>query len=365
MQGDNESNISSAEFTIKNQASFWGLPFVHGNLSISHDLLPIMKSDCPSPVGRLIATNPEAPDLKSLWTSTFESWPHQIIDIEDAIVSAGGDIFGCRDTTVWGSLGCSMTNPIRIECAESLEFDSKEVIVITQRWGDSYFHALVEDLPRLVFVMNFRGIPADETHIHVADSSNNVLRNLVGFLGPWEVISGQIRARKVLLPPSTPCGGHIWSAYNSIFRSILQSRLILRDESLDKVLVVMNRDLAPHGRRILNHVQLVDQLRSVWVGTVIEHLGNEPFHDQLSMFYSAEAVLGPHGAGLSNIVTMRVGKSLVEFLPVHGVNKLNPCYMSLSFTLGLRYFTFYEPSSHSESNWEVTIPKVLRILRNL
>ena len=80
------------------------------------------------------------------------------------------------------------------------------------------------------------------------------------------------------------------------------------------------------------------------------------------MFATAAAAVGPHGAGMSNIVMMRAGGSVFEFLPVHGTNRLNVCFLVLARSLGLRYLTDYSAESNSEGEWAVDADAVAQTL---
>lgn len=56
--------------------------------------------------------------------------------------------------------------------------------------------------------------------------------------------------------------------------------------------------------------------------------------DQRRCFAEAEAIVAPHGAGLTNIVWARPGARLIEFMPrAHA----NPCFMDLAAQAGLIY----------------------------
>jgi hypothetical protein len=338
----------------------WQQTFIPGTFTIPDDMIKLIGSESPSPVGKVITSSIRFPNLKGFWEGVFKEWPHEILELDDAAVNSQGDVMACASSSVWPSRGCSSA-PIQFSCNNDIT-SLDTVVVITQMWGGSFFHAFIEDLSRLAFVLHVRESLAHDIRIHVADAKSELLKMLVEFYGDWQLVSGLIHAKRILLPPSTPCGGHVYSAYNNMFRNSLHLRL-QTTVSADKSLVVMHRKKVSSGSRIiLNHDDLVSALRKAWNGSISEHFGNEPFHEQLNKFRSSEAVIGPHGASLANIIVMRPGKAVLELLPVNGVNKLNPCYMSMSFTLGLRYFTFYEASSHSESNWEATIPKILEIV---
>ncbi len=56
--------------------------------------------------------------------------------------------------------------------------------------------------------------------------------------------------------------------------------------------------------------------------------------DQRALFASAEIVVAPHGAGLTNIVWARSGTKLVELMPR---GHANPCFMDLASQAGVAY----------------------------
>jgi capsular polysaccharide biosynthesis protein len=60
-------------------------------------------------------------------------------------------------------------------------------------------------------------------------------------------------------------------------------------------------------------------------------------HDQFNAFHSAEIVIGPHGAGLTNLMFCQKGTKVIELIPstFH-----NPCYEQLSSLSGLIYKAF-------------------------
>jgi len=133
-------------------------------------------------------------------------------------------------------------------------------------------------------------------------------------------------------------------------------------------MVVINRGVLAGSRSITNHETLMEETRNIWVGkqyVVVEHRGTESLIDQLVMFRNAEAVMGPHGAAMANIITMRVGKHVIEFAARYGANPMNPCYQTLAYTLGLKYYGYLKDDSNSEGHWEVNISSVLSIVKQV
>jgi capsular polysaccharide biosynthesis protein len=62
--------------------------------------------------------------------------------------------------------------------------------------------------------------------------------------------------------------------------------------------------------------------------------GELDFIEQVALFQSAEIIVAPHGAGLSNIVFCKPGTKIIEIFSSY---YLNPCYWYISQEVGLEY----------------------------
>lgn len=88
-------------------------------------------------------------------------------------------------------------------------------------------------------------------------------------------------------------------------------------------------------RRILNEEEVMENLAQFGFKKVI--LTGMSVKEQRDLFHSAEFIVAPHGAGLTNIVFCRKGTGVLEIFPPTYVN---PCYWELSDNLGLDYYYF-------------------------
>lgn len=86
-------------------------------------------------------------------------------------------------------------------------------------------------------------------------------------------------------------------------------------------------------RRVLNERELVDALSGVGFEAVT--LGRLAVRDQLRLFSEAEIVVGPHGAGMANLITAPERCRVVELMG--DVGNVNPPFLVLSSILGLEY----------------------------
>ena len=86
------------------------------------------------------------------------------------------------------------------------------------------------------------------------------------------------------------------------------------------------------GRRIVNEAEVQVLLCSLGFESV--ELEGLSLAEQALLFGSAEIVVAPHGAGLTNIVFCPVGTVVIDlFAPTY----VNPCYWVVSQACGLRY----------------------------
>ena len=118
-------------------------------------------------------------------------------------------------------------------------------------------------------------------------------------------------------------------------------------------------------RRVaINEPELVDALTKEGVHIVVP--GGLSFAEQIALFKQADAVLGPHGAGLANFVFCQPGAIVYELFPEH---YLNPCYSHLAYAAGLAYWADIFPA-HGEGtghdrNWVIDIGVVMDRLRSI
>jgi hypothetical protein len=81
-----------------------------------------------------------------------------------------------------------------------------------------------------------------------------------------------------------------------------------------------------------NEGEVIKLLKSEGVSIVIP--GQLSVSQQINLFGKADAIIGPHGAGLTNIVFCRPGTIFYELSPIH---YLNPCFARLAQAAGLNY----------------------------
>jgi hypothetical protein len=81
-----------------------------------------------------------------------------------------------------------------------------------------------------------------------------------------------------------------------------------------------------------NEADIMDLLKEEGICVVVP--GRLSVAQQINLFGKAEAIIGPHGAGLTNIVFCRPRTIFYELLPEH---HLNPCFTRLAQAADLDY----------------------------
>ena len=107
-------------------------------------------------------------------------------------------------------------------------------------------------------------------------------------------------------------------------------------------------------RRVLNEEALLEKLTPLGFKKVT--LSGRSVMEQCQLFSSAEFIVAPHGAGLTNLLFCREGTRVLElFSPTY----INPCYWVLANNLGLEYYCSFgdgplpppPPSGASRDDW--------------
>jgi capsular polysaccharide biosynthesis protein len=116
--------------------------------------------------------------------------------------------------------------------------------------------------------------------------------------------------------------------------------------------ILVSRAQAPKGRRILNEDDLFDALRPFGFERYI--LEDLPITEQIDLFHRAEAVVAPHGAGLSHLLFSPHTAVLELFAsPI-----VIPHYYLLSKSLGHDYHFLTGSRAHHDENFRVVVSDV-------
>lgn len=285
------------------------------------------------------------------------------------------------------SLGDDGNVPFSLPGAQTLD----SAIVIAQFWGQNYYHAMIEDLPRLAMVLDIlesdhKAVILSYPHsLMYPTSRSSLLNKLLGLGNDRKWVSYDDNTvyfiRNLIIPTATRCGHGQPRALRLIRDRIIANTPVVLKADLERfwlknpevragekaTILVQKRTT----RSLINHDDLVDALQSAFATccTVIEFRGTEPLEEYIVMHHQAKIIVGPHGAGLSNILFAPPTASLVEIHSKagnHGGKQINRCHQSTAKSLGIEYRMLIQESGESfGSNFMVDVQSVIDSVREL
>lgn len=275
---------------------------------------------------------------------------------QDAIVSPAGDIW-----TNWLKLvpyACSQETDPRPPMLYQLLPIYGEVFVVTQFWGSAYFHKMIEGIPRLAPYLSFLQRNQD-IRIHMPDQNSHteIIFKILG-LNKERIITGDVRAKVVYLPQATPCGFAQTPAIQILaqkYRSYVEST----QPNITRNSVVMVK--RTQGRRLKHHDLILAAIATLsaefhFEFVLFDDAQVPTFEKTMSIFYSARVIIGPHGAGLSNMIFAQPGTYIIE--GVCNEPHSNMCFQHTAHVLGHHYHGI--PSSEGCEDYIDIQPAVVK-----
>jgi hypothetical protein len=233
----------------------------------------------------------------------------------------------------------------------------KTVVTVSNSKSKFFYHFMTETISRLYLVAD---LLYDNPDIKISGLVGKRFRLFTAQAMEFLGLAGQDRmvitgcAEYLLIPEAARCTGLDMPMVN-IVRAFIVRRLRALNLGVSKpplgargdvpslsdvssrpgwhkpyIILVKRRG----SREVKNHEDVLGALQQRFNSTyeVRVHEGKTSLQEQLAFFHSAEAVVAPHGAGLSLIMAMRRGSGVVEFVPVAGTNL---CYLYISFKVSM------------------------------
>ena len=212
---------------------------------------------------------------------------------------------------------------------------ARDALWIVDDWSGAYFHWLADALTRLFTVKDrLRDSVLLLPHRHqelgfVRPSLEPFGVREVEFIGRDEVLF----CRRLAVPTQTAPSGHYNEEAIGAVGKLLREFYAGAPAAAAGERVYISRGRA-RKRRILNEEEVVEILRGFGFETV--YAEDIPFGRQVEIAARARHLVSNHGAGLTNMLFMRPGASVLELR--HRADRVNNCYFTLASALNLNYF---------------------------
>jgi capsular polysaccharide biosynthesis protein len=209
----------------------------------------------------------------------------------------------------------------------------QEAFWFTDTWSRAYFHWMTDALPRL-FISRDRISDATVLVPGTYQTEEYVLSSLKPFsIRHAKFVDQDCLCKRLRLPTHTaPTGNYneevirgLRSFYADFYRRAANGQPARR--------VYISRSQA-RQRRIVNESE-VEAILGTY-GFTTYHFEQEPFEQQVKIALEAECLISNHGAGLTNMLFMESGRSVLELREKGDAH--NNCYFSLASALNLKYF---------------------------
>lgn len=201
-------------------------------------------------------------------------------------------------------------------------------VLVANHWQGNYHHWLVEVLPRLRAALEEPALAA--APVLVPADGPAFQREALDLLGvdparrlPFD--GGEWDVERLYVPSPGSFAPHELRWVRARALAGLEA-----PPGAAGLLYVTRADATT--RRVLNEAEVVGALQAR--GFEVVSLTGMPFREQVRRFAGARVVVGPHGAGLTNVLFAPPGAALVELTPADAVNH---CFWLMANGLGLRY----------------------------
>ena len=224
-----------------------------------------------------------------------------------------------------------------------------------------YYHHLIDHASRLYFLNHSALANEDAVGLLLRDGPTPFETYLMDRLKPSHVEpislhSGRLYRieRYLLLTPMTR--RHAGYQRESYLQAFEQAFLPSRPSRQSERVYIGRRPKGSKGRRVLNESDVMQALHPLgFTHYLLEDLS---FEEQCRLFYDADAVVAPHGAGLANLIYAKHA-SVIEYFPSRHVV---PSFYFLAKSKGLSYRRLHGAEAWREDDFEMDVPRLLSAL---
>ena len=227
---------------------------------------------------------------------------HASVSHDAGVVIAGNDMVA--DVSGLGFDAAVPTNPLHISHLPRPRHTPHTLAVLTTGPNHNYYHWLVEALPRLDLYER-SGLPIDRFYAPIHQRFQRETLALLGISRDRIVpATRQAHLAPARLVASSFHGSLSRTKADFLFRRFTD-RIGLWAGPAPRIFIARRGP-----RSIVNEREVLRALQPLgFVGCRLETM---PLADQVALFHRAECVVGPHGAGLTNLLFCRSGTPVIE-----------------------------------------------------
>lgn len=243
---------------------------------------------------------------------------------------------------------------LRRQISSGTQMDT--VASVINLFSAGFYHWMLECLPRLHSLSLYEQQTGVRPRLLIDPDPAPYMLESLAYLGyqphevqTWEHTRG--RASNMIVPWMANFSGHPSPTACRWISQRLQQNRVRR--TFNTPYIYLSRADAAK-RRVVNEAELLRVLEPL--GFVPYQLSHMPLLDQVDLFAQAKVVIGPHGAGFSNLMHSE-NAYMIEFFEPH---YLNSCFFRLASAFGHEYRA--QMAENVGNDMRVDIDSVLALL---
>lgn len=254
--------------------------------------------------------------------------PGASVTHDAGIVIDSGGTKAVEDVSGFGFAGDTPTNPLRLPFLPRPRPVAGTMAVLTTGSHHNYYHWITEALPRFELYAA-AGLEIDR---YYAPRRHGFQREALALLGiaPDRILPA---VRNAHVTADRLLASRVHDGLTRAKIDALHRRLTAAVGATPTIAPrIFIRRLGHGARRIINEAAVLRALGSL--GFVPYRLETLSLAAQIRLFQQAECVVGPHGAGLTNLLFCREGAKVVE---IGTPFRLWPCFREIAHHRGIDY----------------------------
>ncbi len=244
--------------------------------------------------------------------------------------------------------------PVALERLEDVEETFDNVAYLSNTWVDNFYHWLLLTAPMLNHYER-AGIELD--HVYVGAPLKDWQVETLSFLGlrPEQVITRPCRAKNAHVAILTRYVAGIPPEQINWLRS----RFVINEPEPGHRRLFVGRGSNATTRKMIDEQEIAERLEREFGFEYVSTAGMT-LAEERELFSQAEAVVGPYGAALTNILFAPRGTKVLELQAFDNDHRINRCYQEMSAAFGNPHgFLRGQPTARKRqgSNSDISVPE--------